>query len=194
MIEILIKLMEQLNGAVFVLVAILLIAFWAVYKIGTITTLFGGYKEERKELKDDIRQIKNEVAKITATTDLLYQTHLSTVQSHSPLSLTQKGKDISSELSIENKIIVNWEKIKNKIEEKSPSNPYDIQTVTMDMARNCFSEIFSEADRNEIKTYAYKIGMNLLEIIPIIGILIRDHYLKEKNIPVAEIDKHVPTK
>ena len=34
----------------------------------------------------------------------------------------------------------------------------------MDMARECFEKIFSAKEQDEIKTHAFKIGVNLLAI------------------------------
>lgn len=193
MLEIFLKLIEQLNSAVFVLIAILALAFWAIYKIAKMITLFNGFKEERTEIKTDLTDIKNNVAKTTATVDLLYQSHLSTVKSHSPLSLTEKGKEISDALKLEEKVANHWSEIKNKIEEKNPSNPYDIQTASLGMARDCFEAIFTNEERNEIKQHAFKIGLNILEFFPIIGIIARDKLLSERGINLSEVDKHNPT-
>ena len=62
----------------------------------------------------------------------------------------------------------------------------------MDIARNCFEKIFTSQEQNEIKTYAYSIGINLLEVYPILGVIIRDRIFKENNIKVEEVDKHNP--
>lgn len=184
------KLIEQLNGAVFTLLGILIVIFWAIYKLGGLSTKFGKFEEERIETKKDLTEIKKDVAKITATVDLLYQHHLSTIKNRSPLSLTEKGEEISAALNIQEKVAVHWEEIKKKIEEKKPSNSYDIQTVSLDSARDCFESIFTEEDRSEIKQYAFKSGLNLLEFFPIIGIISRDRLLKEKGMDLGEVDKH----
>ena len=62
----------------------------------------------------------------------------------------------------------------------------------MDTADDCFNTIFSKEERDEIKLYAYNIGMNLFEIMPIIGIKIRDEYMKESGVNVEDVDKHAP--
>lgn len=188
------KLIEQLNGAVFILVAILLIAFWAIYKLGGIIKTFNFFEKKNENFDKSIDEIKSNIFSIKATTDLLYQNHLSTIQNHSPLSLTSRGEKFSTELQMEQKVSNHWNEIKNEIDKKSPSNPYDIQTVSMELAKNCFEHIFSEQEKAEIKAYAYKIGVNLLEILPIIGILARDKYLIEKGISVEDIDAHDPSK
>ena len=194
MIEIFLKLIEQLNSAVFVLILVLLVTIWVVWKLSSVVTLFGGYKEERKEVKDDLHQIRKDIAKIEGNVNFVFQKLNPSVQTQSPLNLTDKGKNISRDLNIEAKIAVHWEMIKAKIESKSPANPYDIQNATMEIARDCFDSIFTDTERNDIKLYAYKQGLSLLEIVPIIGIQARDQYFKEKNIDVGEIDKHAPAK
>lgn len=195
MLELFFKLIEQLNSSVFVLLAILILAFWAIYKVAAMVTLFKSFRDERTETKNDLTDIKKDVAKVTATVDLLYQSHLyqshlPTVKSYSPLSLTDKGKEISEALKLEGKIANHWIEIKNKIEEKKPSNSYDIQTASLDLARDCFDAIFTNEERNEMKQHAFKNGLNILEFFPIIGIIARDKLLMERGINLSEVDKH----
>lgn len=189
---IILKLLDQLNSSVFTLVAILLVAFWAIYKLGGVVKTFEDVKDKHKEMDTNMSGIKDTLSSIKATTDLLYQAHLSTVKSQSPLSLTPKGATIAQALSLEQKISEHWTEIRRALETKNPSNPYDIQVAAMDIARECFEVVLSEQEKNDVKLYAYEAGMNLLEIFPIIGILIRDAFLKEKGIAVSDIDHHIP--
>jgi hypothetical protein len=191
MTSVLLELLKHLNSAVFILVCILAAAFWAIYKLGGITKTFSFFEKKNDNFDKSIDEIKTNLSSIKATTDLLYQSHLSTIQSHSPLSLTAKGIEISNKLKMEDKVAIHWEEIKNEIDQKSPSNPYDIQIVSMELARNCFNHIFTESEKKEIKMYAYQVGVNLLEILPIIGIIVRDKYLLEKGISVSEIDTNM---
>jgi len=188
----LLKLADQLNGSVFVLLAILLIAFWAIYKLGGIVNMFGLFKEKNKEIDTHIEGIKETLAAIKATTDLLYQAHLSTLQTHSPLGLSQKGTDIANVLKIDEKISNHWDYIKGEIEKRSPTNQYDIQVVSLELARSRFDMIFTETEKAEIKIYSYNVGANLLEILPIVGVKIRDRFLKEKGFTLEQVDLHIP--
>lgn len=189
------KLVEQLNSSVFVLLACLLIIVWIVYKAGNISANFGEIKNKNKKFDDDIDTIKTDVASIRATTQLLYQSYLSTVKSQSPLSLTEKGDKISNELSLDQLVDEHWDSIYEQFT-KNPliTNPYDIQTHSLAIAQDCFEKIFTDNEKNKIKTYAYEIGINLLEIIPIIGVEIRDRVLKLRGFNLKEIDKHDPRK
>ena len=129
---------------------------------------------------------------IKSTTDLLYNAHLQTVKKESPVSLTELGKEIAKEISAEEKVNNYWSEIKNKIESHTPTNPYDVQQIAMEIAKECFKKIFSLGEQSKIKTISYEKGLNILQIYPIIGIFIRDRYLQEKNMGVDEIDKFDP--
>lgn len=186
------KLIDQLNSSVFTLLGLLAVAFWALYKLGGMTKTFHFFENKNKDLDANVEGIKTSLASIKATTDLLYQAHLSTIQSHSPLSLTPIGTGISHDLKMEEKVGIHWPEMKEQIEKRNPLNPYDIQSVSMEIAKTFFETLFTETERNEIKLYAYQKGKNLLEIIPIIGIIVRDRFLKEKGIPTEAIDLHTP--
>lgn len=194
MLELLLKIVEQLNSSVFTLMLILIVFFVLVYKLGGIVKTFDGFKEKNKEAETNIGQIKEILSEIKATTKLLYDAHLKTVSNHSPVSLTSLGENIFKELNIKDKVEKLWSEIKKFIEEKSPINPYDIQTISMEIAKIVFERLFTEEDQNAVKTYAYNKGLNLLEIYPIIGIEIRDRYMSEKNIRYEEIDLSDPAK
>ncbi len=191
---IILKLIDQLNSSVFLLFGILLVAFWALYKLGGVVKMFDIFQQKNKDLDTHVHSIKETLATIKATTDLLYQVHVATIKAHSPISLTDKGIKIASELKLSDKVGSHWEQIKNEISKRSPANPYDVQVVSMDMSRDCFEKFFSDEEKNVIKLYAYQTGQNLLEIYPIVGVLIRDAYLKEKGFTLAAVDQHNPKK
>jgi len=190
-------LINKLNSSVFVLLAILLLAFWVVYIAGKITSSFRIFEKKNENIDTTLHDIKDSLAKVKATTDILYQvhlTHLSTVKNQSPMKLTPKGEEISKTISAELKISTYWHSIRDELKKINTTNPYDIQVAAINLAQYCFDNIFTEQERNEIKTYAFKIGINLLEIYPIIGLIIRDMYFKEQNISLEDVDKHDPSK
>jgi hypothetical protein len=189
---VILTLIQQLNSSVFILILVLILCILLAYKLGGVVTYFTETKSKNEKIDGKVDAIKDVLAKVQATTDLLYQAHLSTVQAHSPIQLTQKGEQISKAISAEMKIDNHWETIKGKLEEKKPTNAYDIQTVAMDIARDCFEKIFTPAEQNEIKTYAFGIGINLLEIYPIFGVIIRDRIFSERKVAIEEVDKHDP--
>lgn len=191
--QILLDLIHQLNSAVWALIVILLAAFWAMYKLGQIIDKFSVFKDENKDIKVDIKEMNNTLSKINATTDLLYQAHLRTVRSHSPLGLSDVGETIGKDLNFDQKIANHWDKIKQTYFSNAElKNPYDIQTVAMQTAPNAFESTFTDKEKDEVKLYAYQKGYNLLEIYPVIGIKIRNKIMSERNMPLEEIDKYAP--
>lgn len=175
-------LIGQLNSAVFTLLLILAVAFFIVWKLSDLFSQFRHQKEKNAKLDTNLDSIKDSVASIRATTELLYQAHLSTIKSQSPLSLTDVGITIAKDLDMQEKINRHWEKLKPLFEGKKLENPYDVQTIALQFAPSCFEQVFSEDEKSQIKLYAYRNGKNLLEILPIIGILIRDKYITENHI------------
>jgi len=194
MAAVFLELIHQLNGAVFVLAIILIVLAWLLYRAGGIITKFGVFEKKNDNIDTKIETMSGNIAKIQATTDLLYQAHLTTVQGRSPLDLTDKGKKAAKAINASEKVAKHWDEIKKVFNTKNVTNPYDIQTVAMDIARSCFEQIFSEEEKNAIKTYAYVSGLNLLEIYPIIGVEIRNKILEERGIKLDDIDKYDPSK
>lgn len=190
MTQILLDLIHQLNSAVWALIVILLVAFVAVYKIGQIVIKFNLFKDENKDIKTDIKEISTTLSKINATTDLLYQAHLRTIGSHSPLNLTDIGKTIGQDLQFDEKLANHWNEIKSAyFKEGNFSNPYDIQITALQNANDVFNNFFEDKEKDEIKLYAFEKGFNLLEIYPIIGIKIRNKLMQENGIKLEELDE-----
>lgn len=186
MVEILLKLVEQLNSSVFVLLGLLFLAFLAVYKIACMITKFTTFENNNEKTSNTLDSIKDNVAKTNATVDLLYQAHLATLQTKSPVNLSELGKEISNDLLLEEKVNSHWEQIKSKIMQNTSNNPYDIQTSALKVAQDCYDQFFTFEEKEEVKLYAFNKGTDLMQIYPIIGVIARDRILKEMNI---ELDK-----
>ncbi len=194
MTQVFLDLIHQLNAAVFTLIVVLCVLFWVVYKSGGWVKSYNDFESKNDKLDTKIDQIKDNIASVKATTDLLYQVHVTTVKSHSPISLTTRGQEISSAINAEVKLDGHWDAVKSAVEKRNPVNPYDIQIVALDVARACFDTIFTHQEKEEVKTYAFSAGLNMLEIYPIFGVLIRDRIFKERDIKTEEVDKHDPSK
>lgn len=186
------KLIEQLNSSVFTLVSILVLVFIGIYKIGGVVTYFEEIKVKNEKFDAAIDNIKESISEVKATTKLLYEVHLQTVKGRSPLSLTSLGEEISTKVSVKEKISNHWTDIKAKMGKRNPNNPYDIQVVSLDIAQDCFDSLFNEDEKEQIKSLAYEKGLNLREIYPIIGIEIRNKYFEERKIKTKEVDEHHP--
>jgi uncharacterized protein YoxC len=191
--DLLLALVHQLNGAVFTLIIFVILVIVLTYKAGGITTSFDGFKKNNETIDNKIDGIKTTLAEIKATTNLLYEAHLRTVRTASPPKLTPLGEEVASLIAVKAKVDAHWSEIAAKVEAKKPSNPYDIQTVAMEIAKGCFETIFTPEERNQVKTVAFEKGLNLLEIYPIVGVTIRDKVLEERRMSLEDVERHDPS-
>lgn len=186
------------GGAFAIVIGLLGLAFWVIKKLSTIgaehnslNKSIGGLETNGKEIQKDIAYIKGMMELISK----MNNNENSLTKSHSPISLTEKGKTISKELKIEEKININWEKIRNYLEANLKSkNAYDIQQFCIETAVVSLDNFFVEKDVNEVKNYVFKKGDSFAGYGNMIGVEIRDRYFKYKAIGLEDIDKYDPNK
>jgi hypothetical protein len=186
--DILIKLIGQLNGSVFVLLAILVLAFYAVYKIGAWKQLFLAHSDRIKK----VERISDTVISIQTKVDLIYQysNPNATVRSSSPASLTKVGAEIAEKINAENIFKQHAIKLISLVEGKSPQNAYDIQQVSFDICKKEFLNLLSENELKTVKEEAFNKGILIEDVLAVFGVLLRNKILKDKKIPIADVDKH----
>ena len=84
---------SQLNSAVFVLLAILLLAFWTTYKMGGLVTYFRETKSENRRTDLEIDEIRDTLSSVRATTDLLYRAHINLMRQPDRGTSTRFGEN-----------------------------------------------------------------------------------------------------
>ncbi len=113
-------------------------------------------------------------------------------QSHSPISLSAKGKEIAEILNFDNLLNDNWNNISSII--NNETNPYDIQMEFISKFLT-YPERYIDADSlDNIKNDAFMRGLPLIEYLRMLGIMARDKYFLTHNIDVNEVDKNDPEK
>lgn len=141
------------------------------------------------DIKKDISGIRSDMLRIdTSLISIQQALQVSTLaQSHSPLSLTELGKQVAKEMNMEERIERRWEFIRPLIEEQMGGNtPYDIQQACQTVSTIKLEEMFSEEDMRYFKDCAYQSGKVIPYYSPMITVLIRDRYFAEKGIVLAE--------
>jgi membrane-associated HD superfamily phosphohydrolase len=119
----------------------------------------------------------------------------SIIQSHSPLSLTDYGKQLIYELNVENYLSENWEYISKYITENSKSmNPYDIQQLCFNFIIVNAGKILTQEGYEKLKLKAFNLGIPDGSLLQGVSLVIRDRYFQECNIDLEEIDKNSPQK
>lgn len=114
------------------------------------------------------------------------------IQSHSPISLTLKGKEIAEQLKFNDILSSNWDKMESIIE--GEKNPYDIQMEFISKFISSPDEYIDSDSMDKIKRDAYMRGFPLIDYMRMIGVMARDKYFSLHNIDVNEVDKNDPNR
>lgn len=116
-------------------------------------------------------------------------------QSKSPLSITEKGQEMSERIGLLDMFEENWNRIMEIIETNSESkNPYDIQQFCIEQSVVFPEKFINEDQLNKIKIDAYNTGISLTSYMKVIAVYARDKYFKEKSINVDDVDIYDPNK
>lgn len=176
-------------GSFAFVVGLLLLAAWVLITVTKAKTQWEDRKEGLDKLENRVGEIMSNIHYIKATLGVMQNLQGGLVQSHSPVSLTLKGKEVASEMGIEAIISKNWERIQDAIEKSNAgTNAYDIQQFCIETATISLDTFFSLEDVNKIKSYAYTHGKPLAYYGGMIGVLIRDKFFEIKGIPIEEVD------
>ncbi len=155
----------------------------------------GNLQSQIQNQDSSIGEIRKDMFYLKGNIDVIRSGAVSLTQSHSPISLTERGLQVAQEIKAEFIINENWTTIFNLLEENvANKNAYDIQEYAIDTASVEPELFFNEKSLLKLKEFAFKEGNNIQYYLGMFGVLIRDRYLKEKNINIEEVDKHDPNK
>lgn len=184
-------------GSFGLVVSFVIFSIWVYTKILGVIHEHSTFEKRCSKLETDIESIRVDVIYIKGMMNQLINRNGKDemMQAHSPLALTEKGIETANGMNAEAMIASNWESkilpaMNRDLENK---NPYDIQQYCLERVPVFPETFFSQEDLNRIKLYAFQKGHPLFSCLKVLGLLIRDKYLKVHNIEVAEIDKHSPT-
>jgi len=191
--------------------ALFAMAFWLVYWITKHTTKINEshrfLEKENEKASNKIEEycgkqdknmdeIRKDISFLKAMIEIFKSGSSQQIaQSHSPVSLTEYGENISKDLDADNVISRNWDKIYKDLEANiGNKNAYDIQQYCIETATVEIEKFIDNDAILAIKSKAYRDGRPLAFYAPIFGIKIRDKYLEIKGINISEIDTHDPQK
>jgi len=179
-------------------VAFVLFCFWAVHwitkKITIICTEHGVLTGNTVKMEGNIDDIRRDLAYLKGSFDLLKPgTQNTLMQRKSPISLTDKGKTVATDIKAEEILSKNWEKILDILnKEIADKNAYDIQQYCIESLSVEPAKFLDKESLLSLKNYAFNQGEPLQLYTRLLGIVLRDRYLKYKKIPVEEVDKYDP--
>ena len=188
------QLISQLNSSVFVLIALLFIVFYFTFQ-GAMR--LGEWKEKFLHHSNRIEKterIADTVIELKTKIDLIYQFNNPSIPTRaaSPMALTPIGREIVEKIKADD-IFKQYEaKLVGLVADKKPNNAYDIQKVAIDVAKYDMIKLLNEEQLLTVKNEAYMRGLLVEDIMGIFGIFLRNKILSDKNIPIADVDKHSP--
>jgi hypothetical protein len=182
-------------GFVFALIVLAIwLVYWVTKKITEIKSDHGTLNKCVEKMDGSIDEIRRDLSYMKGSMDIFKSGGTSSIQAHSPMSLTDIGVQVAKSLDAENVITQNWERILKDLEENiCDKNAYDIQMYCIETAAVEPERFFDKEALTAIKNLAYKEGRPFQQYSNVYGVLIRDRYLRYKNIDLALIDKNAPT-
>jgi hypothetical protein len=175
------------------------LAGWLIYyitkKITQINSDHSVLTENVNKTSRHIDEIRRDLSYLKGNIDVITMNNNPLMKKKSPISLTDKGIEVSREINAEEIIERNWEKIYGNLEKNiCDKNAYDIQVYCLTTTSVNPEQFFEEADIRFIKKFAFSQGDPLNIYMQMMGIIIRDRYLQSKGIDVNEIDKNDPNR
>lgn len=172
----------------------ILVGSLAISVLGTLLTAFfylGSYKEKVNHLEKEsesnkkcLQEVRDKV--ISCETSLKERGPLT--KRESPVSLTERGAKFLTESGGKKFIDEYYIALRAKVEGRGPKTSYDIQ----EESRNVLKEESEDENFSPLKEYLFKEGLELSDLITVMGIYLRDRILKDKGIDLKDIDEHTP--
>lgn len=151
--------------------------------LSIIAILLGAIGYFIKRILDRTEKIGDDVAEIKPKVSVLWE--LQFAESHSPLTLNEKGKDILSKSGIKefvNKVLV---QLVDSIKEKNPKNAYQIQEFAKEVMSNVKinPEILPRLQKG-----AFDTGVDVDTVLFVGSLYLRDLALPKFNFKLEDID------
>ncbi len=184
------QLIHQLNSSVFVLLILLAVAFVAVWKVSGLVERFKHHGDKL----DELGHLAKDVTILTTKVDLIYQHTLPATMrptaAHSPISLTDVGRSIAANIKAPELMAKYRSQLCAAVDASSPKNAYDIQMAAMKTSREKLITFLNDVEIAQVKQEAFSRGLLAEDVLSVVGVLLRDEILKERNLPVSDVDKH----
>ena len=168
---------------------------YLIIKITKIITQHDSLMKSLEKHDNFIDDIRKALSYIKGILELLQNKGNDFAQSHSPISLSDKGKELSDSLHVDAMVDSNWVNTKKQIDSAvTNKNAYDIQQYCIETMAVEPEKFLSNDDVLRLKQHAYNIGRTFQAVSIVPALAIRDRYFKECNVPVSDVDKFDPMK
>lgn len=143
-------------------------------------------EKDNDDEKKEIKEIRDKV--IACETSLKEREPF--LKRKSPVSLTDRGNTFLDESGGRNFVDNHFARLRLAVEERAPKTAYDIQ----EYSREVIDGMKEGDDFNILKEYLFKEGLELKDLVAVMGIYLRDKILVEKGLTPEEVDRHDPFK
>lgn len=143
-------------------------------KVDTACTDITDLKKEKIEIRD----------KVIACETALFKKVLT--RRTSPVNLTEAGDKVLIDSKGKDFVDNNYQDLKQRVDGKKPQTSFDIQEAS----REVIEGLKKDFRMNEIKDYLFREGMELNDMVEVLGIYLRNKILEEKGVNISDIDNH----
>ena len=105
------------------------------------------------------------------------------LRSQSPTALTEEGETLAKQARAQEIA----EKYASQVKVPAKTTPYDIQIIAWEFATEKLRELVSETEENDIKAVAYSHAIKIDIVYKVIGVVLRDHILKQRKLAPSDI-------
>jgi hypothetical protein len=145
---------------------------------GKLNTSVSNIDSDVRELKTDVKDVRERFAALEGKTSGLYQ-------AHSPISLTKSGDNTLTESGMKEYIDQNKQILIDACDAGADMRtPYDVQEYVFDFFD---SHEFPQEVEDQLKTYAFNQGMNMDVLRRVGAIYLRDIALEQKGFDAKDI-------
>lgn len=148
-------------------------------------------KKDIEKIQPDLKEVREKVSGMVPQIEKLWQEVFAQrqqplVESHSPLSLSDKGKKLLEDSKINNIVDSDKDNLCKAIKEKNPQTAYDVQ----EFAKEVMLPIMKDQKiAKELKIKAYNLGVGVEDILFVGSIYLRDIALEECGFSPDDLDK-----
>ena len=166
-----------LATAILVLLAVFIIAL--TYNIVRTKGIDGRLSEFKKDVKDELGDLRKSVEKILHSLPPPSQKPIT--KTSSPITLTDEGRKLSVKINARGLV----SKYHNKIELASGLAAYEIQEICFSFAEERLFELLSPDEKKFVLSTAYSTGRTKEDLMKVVGVEMRDYFLKERRLQAS---------
>lgn len=163
------------------------------FKLGIISQRIKNVEATSETLEAEIKGVSSKLDQLIGKVAIIAKDAItdSLSVSNSPRQLSELGKKVLVDSSIEQTLDPLFDQILEQVKSLNPENPYQAQESLFDVVQSLKSD---EGLRSAIENGAFLSGHSPEEVLFVGALNIRDKVIESLGLQVGDIDKHDPAK